>query len=53
MEKERERHILKMVLIESTYPIMINYYSDMLSNKTKQLEEAQEKKRMGVIWIDV
>jgi gluconate kinase len=53
MEKERERHFLKIVMIESTYPIMINYYSDILLNMTKQLEEAQEKKRMGVIWIDV
>lgn len=53
MEKERKSHFLKMLLIQSEYPRMIDYYNDLLSNKAKLLEEAQEKKRMGVIWIDV
>jgi hypothetical protein len=49
MEKERKSHFLKMLLIQSEYPRMIDYYNDLLSNKAKLLEEAQEKKRMGVM----
>jgi hypothetical protein len=38
-----------MILIQSEYPRMIDYYSDLLLDKTKLLEEAQEKKRMGAM----
>ena len=44
MEKERKDHFFKVLLIQSEYPRMIEFYSDILSKKTELLEEAQQKK---------
>lgn len=46
MEEERKSHFLKITLVQSEYPRMIDYYSHLMLKNTKLLEEAQEKKRM-------
>jgi hypothetical protein len=47
IKKAQEEQFIEVVGIKSEYPRMINHYSNLLLNKTKLLDEAQEKKRMG------
>ena len=49
IEKERQKQYIKIVLLESDYPRMIEYYNKKILEKTTLLDEAQQKKLLGAL----